>query len=224
MLGFGTDLLVRTTTNNTVLTGYAPFTLSINPSAMSFFSGRKIYKIEYIFDNLEKKVQSLFIAPTGNTNLAFNFEVGDPRNYKQQKTFYLPNVYKKDYQIEIKMYTVGVFNPTTISFYLSLSAPVMDGTLNGFFSSVNLVHSRMFGIDNNILYVFETKNPNYFIPVIFNWKSRPIVPEPIIIDDGYRPFRLFEPYEDQKSTNIYTNIDFVNEQGNYDDAPKYPHY
>ena len=89
MLGFGTDLLVRTTTNNTVLTGYAPFTLSINPSAISFLNGRKIYKIEYIFDNLEKKVQSLFIAPTGNTNLAFNFEVGDPRNYKQQKTFYL---------------------------------------------------------------------------------------------------------------------------------------
>ena len=48
---------------------------------------------------METKVQSLFIAPTGNTNLAFNFEVGDPRNYKQKKTFYLPNVYKKDYQI-----------------------------------------------------------------------------------------------------------------------------
>jgi hypothetical protein len=224
MLEFGTDLLLIPSTNNRVLTGYAPFTLSINPSSISVPFGRKIYKIEYIFDDLEIRTQSLFIAPTGNTNVPFRFEVGDPRNYKQKKTFYLPNVYKKDYQITTNIYAVGIANPTIISFYLSLSAPVMDGTLNGYFSSVNLAHTRMFGVNNDILYVFETKNPDYFIPVIFNWKSRPVIPEPIVIDEGYRPFRLFEPYEDQKSTNIYTNIDFVNEQANYDDDPNYPHY
>jgi hypothetical protein len=224
MLTFGTDILANSiTTNNQVITGYAPFTLTINPSAFNISSGRKIYKIDYIYDNSEIVSQTLFIAPS-SIELPYSYETGDPRNYKQIKTFYLPNVYKKDYQITIKAYYAGIDTPTEVNFYLSLSAPEMDGTLNGFFSSVHLIHTRMFGLENNILYVFETKDPNYFIPVVFNWKSRPVAPPPLIIDDGYRPFRIFEPYENQKSTNAYKHIDFFNDQEVYDQDPTYPKY
>lgn len=224
MLTFGTDILINSfTTNNRVITGYGPFTLSINPSSISLPLGRKIYKIEYVYDDLETVKQTLFIAPSSQ-KVPYSFETGDPRNYKQIKTFYLPNVYKKDYKIIVKTYNIGIVNPSIITFYLSLSAPQMDGTMNGFFSSVHLVHTKMFGIDNNILYIFETKNPNYYIPVIFNWKTRPEAPPPIIMDDSYRPFRLFEPYEDQRSTNVYKNIDFFNDQEAYDTDPNYPKY
>lgn len=221
---FGTDILIKdVTTNNSVITGYAPFTLSINPSAIYFPTGRKIYKIEYIYDDLETVNQTLFIAPTSQ-DLPYSFETGDPRNYKQIKTFYLPNVYKKDYKITVNTYFTGIVDPSKITFHLSLSAPQMDGTMNGVFSSVHLAHIRMFGIENNILYIFESKNPNYYIPVIFNWKNRPEAPPPVLIDDSYRPFRLFEPYENQKSTNVYKNIDFFNDQGAYDEDPNYPKY
>jgi hypothetical protein len=225
MLLYNTDLLLNTSLNNKVISGYGPFNLSLNPSALNGISGNKLYKIVYTFDNLETVTQTLYYTPSGDLTLPFKFEAGDPRNFKKNKTFYLPNTVTKDFNIKIESYTIGNATPQTINFTLSLSAPKMDGTLNAYFSSLHLIHTRMFGPNNNILYVFESKEPNYFIPIIINWKERPYIPPPPPIDDSYRPYRILAPFEDQSlQNNNYRNIDFFNDQEAYDTDPRYPKY
>lgn len=223
MLLYSRDILVNTSLNNSVINAYAPFSLTLNPSGIT--TGRKIHKIVYTFGDLGTTTQTLYYTPSGDTSLPFIFEAGDPRNFKKEKTFYLPNVLKKDFQIKVETYRIGLVNPQTFSFTLSLSAPKMDGTLNAYFSSVHLIHTRMFGPENNILYVFESKEPNYFIPIVMNWKERPYIPPPPPIDDSYRPYRILAPFEDQSlQNNNYKNIDFFNEQEVYDTDPNYPKY
>jgi hypothetical protein len=46
---------------------------------------------------------------------------------------------------------------------------------------------------------------------------KPLAPETITISEGYRPFRIFEPYENQRLSNAYQNIDFFNKQADYDE-------
>jgi hypothetical protein len=223
MLLYDTDIILSNNTNGSVIKGYAPFSLTLNPSGI--VGSTKIYKIVYTFDDLSTTSQTLYYTPSSNISLPFRFEAGDPRNFKKEKTFYLPNVFKKDFNIKVESYFVSNPNPSIINFTLSLSAPKMDGTLNAYFSSVHLIHTKMFGFDNNILYVFESKEPNYFIPIVMNWKERPFIPPPPPIDDSYRPYRILAPFEDQSlQNNNYKNIDFFNDQEAYDTDPRYPKY
>lgn len=215
MLNFSQDILLKQSLSGTTINSYAPFTLSINPSGIDGLT-TKVYKIEYYFSNSKKINQTWFYQTSAvNSGLAYQYDVGDPRNYSQNHTYYLPNTYTFDYPVSCKIFQIGNSNPITISFTIRLSAPKMDGTLNGFFSAVHLNYTRMFGYENNILYVFETENPKYFIPVVFNWKNRPVKPPEIIIDEGYRPYRIFEPYENERVSNAYEHIDFFNDQEFY---------
>jgi hypothetical protein len=222
MLNYSTNILLTQSLNGTVLNSFAPFTLTINPSAVNGIT-KKIYKIDYIFDTETVSQKYFYKTPEVNPPITYPYpqEVGDPRNYIQSQTFFLPNVYKKDYTVSVDIYQIGIATPTNITFTLSLSAPKLDGSTNAMFSAVHLSYTRMFGFNNNILYILETEEPKYYIPVILNWNLRPIQPEPLIIEQGYRPYRILEPYENQAVTPNFQNIDFVNEEGNYRDV-NYP--
>lgn len=215
MLNYSKDILLKQSLSGTIINSYAPFTLSINPSAIDGIT-KKVYKIDYIFSNEDVVYQTWFYKVSEQNTLPYRYDMGDPRNFSQQHTFYLPNILKKEYEITCRVHQIGISNPITIPFTLSLSAPKMDGSATATFSSLHLVQTRMFGLENNILYVFESEDPRYYIPVIFNWKTRPIPPEIILIDEGYRPYRIFEPYEDQRLSNAYQHIEMYNEQGSYE--------
>lgn len=220
MLNYSKEILLTQSLSGTVINSYAPFTLTVNPSAIDGIT-KKIYRIDYIFSDTDKIYQTWFYTASTLSDLPYLYDVGDPRNYKKSHTFYLPNVLKKEYTINCKIYQSGLSNVIQIPFTVSLSAPKMEGTTNAVFSSMHLVYTRMFGADNNILYVFETQSPRYYIPMIFNWKTRPIPPEVVITEEGYRPWDIFEPWEDQRLSNAYLHIDFFNEQGSYDSG-NYP--
>jgi len=215
MLNFSKNILLKQSLSGTVINSFAPFTLSINPSAIDGIS-TKVYRIDYYFGNSKNVYQTWFYKPSAiNSNLAYQYDVGDPRNYSQKHTYYLPNTYTYSYSVSCNIFQIGNPTPVSISFTIQLSAPKMEGSLNAVFSAVHLNHTKMFGTENNILYVFETENPKYYIPVIFNWKDRPVQASEIIIDEGYRPYRIFEPYENEKLSNAYEHIDFFNDQEFY---------
>jgi hypothetical protein len=67
---------------------------------------------------------------------------------------------------------------------------------------VHLVGSRMFGPDDDILYLFESIEPNYILPVLVNWNNKPAPAPKITIPPEYRPFKLLSPFENEAVTSI----------------------
>jgi len=219
MLNFEKTINLTTSLHNTITSFYAPLTLTINPS--SLIVSKKIYKIEYIFDD-EIKTQTLFYKKTTTETLPFSSEIGDPRNYKCNKTFYITSTATSQiFGVSANVYQLGVTNPTKIEFKLNLISPKMDGT-GGFFDSVQLLYTRMFGVNNDILYVFESVNPNYYIPVVVNWNNKPVI-EPIVdlSSKSRRAYNILKPFQNQNVENPY-NIDFVDKQKEVENDPNYP--
>jgi hypothetical protein len=219
MLNFERTINLTTSLHNTITSVYAPLNLTINPSTL--IVSKKIHKIEYIFDD-ETKIQSLFYKKTTTETLPFPSEIGDPRNYKCNKTFYITSTATSQFfGISANVYQIGVTNPIKIEFKLNLISPKMDGT-GGFFDSVQLLYTRMFGINNDILYVFETVDPNYYIPVVVNWNKKPII-EPIVdlSSKSRRAYDILQPFQNSNVENPY-NIDFVDKQKEVENDPNYP--
>ena len=221
MLNFEKTINLTTSLHNTIVNDYAPLSLTINPSTL--IVSKKIYKIEYVFDD-ETKVQNLFYKKTTTETLPFPAEIGDPRNYKCDKTFYITSTATSQvFGISANVYQFGVTNPTKIEFKLNLNAPIMDGTnTNAFFDNVQLLYTRMFGVNNDILYVFESTNPEYYIPVIVNWSNKPVI-EPIVdlSSKSRRPYNILKPFQNQNAENPY-NIDFIDMQKEVENDPNYP--
>jgi hypothetical protein len=221
MLNFEKTINLTTSLHNTITSFYAPLSLTINPS--SLIVSKKIYKIEYIFDD-EIKTQTLFYKKTTTETLPFPSEIGDPRNYKCNKTFYITSTATSQiFGVSANVYQLGVTNPTKIEFKLNLNAPIMDGTnANAFFDSVQLLYTRMFGVNNDVLYVFESVNPNYYIPVVVNWNNKPVI-EPIVdlSSKSRRAYNILKPFQNQNVENPY-NIDFVDKQKEVENDPNYP--
>ena len=225
MLAFERTINLSTNLNNTFVTDYAPLSLTIDPGYL--IVSKKIYKINYIFED-ETITKNLYYSNEVDESLPIQTEVGDPRNYKINKKLHLS---KSDIQqrkkIIVEIYQIGVSTPTIIILYVDLIAPTLDGSNNGFFDNVNLLYSRMFGVNNDILYVFESKNPNYYIPIVVNWNNR-IIPKKIVqfIKNNSRAYDVLQPFQkssDQNSEaeNPY-NIDFVNVQDQVNKDPNYP--
>jgi hypothetical protein len=221
MLNFEKTINLTTSLHNTTISDYAPLSLTINPSTLNV--SKKIYKIEYIFDD-EIKTQTLFYKKPTTETLPFLTEIGDPRNYKCNKTFYITSTATSQiFGVSANVYQLGVTNPTKIEFKLNLNAPIMDGTnANAFFDSVQLLYTRMFGVNNDILYVFESVNPNYYIPVVVNWNNKPVI-EPIVdlSSKSRRAYNILKPFQNQNVETPY-NIDFVDKQKEVENDPNYP--
>lgn len=221
MLNFEKTINLTTSLHNITISDYAPLSLTINPS--SLIVSKKIYKIEYIFDD-EIKTQNLFYKSTTTETLPFPSEKGDPRNYKCNKTFYITSTATSQvFGISANVYQFGVTNPTKIQFKLNLNAPIMDGTnANAFFDSVQLLYTRMFGVNNDILYVFESVNPNYYIPVVVNWNNKPVIQTIVDLSSkSRRAYDILKPFQNQNVENPY-NIEFVDKQKEVENDPNYP--
>lgn len=220
MLFFERTIQLSQSINGLTYNGYAPFSLTINPS--SLIVDGKIYDIEYMFDD-ETLHQTYFFTTSTNAAYPFSNDLGDPRNYLTNKKIYLPyNKTSHNFQITANVYQLGYPDPTKITFNLNLSAPKMDGNILPYFEKVHLSNARIFGLENHILYIFESKNPSYYIPFITNWENKPTPTPTPTPTRMYRPYKIFEPYEDQKLSNGYEHIDFVNQQEIYDQDKNYP--
>jgi hypothetical protein len=214
MLFFERTINLTTSINGLVYNNYAPLALTINPS--NLVVNGKIYDIEYIFPD-ETLHQTYFYSTSSNSTLPRPNDIGDPRNYKLNKNLFLPyNKITHNYQISANIHQIGYSDPTQIIFNLNLNAPKLDGLVSPYFDKVHLTNTRIFGVENHILYVFETENPNYYIPFITNWENRPTPTPTPTPTKMYRPYKIFEPYEDQRLTNGYEHIDFYNQQDVYD--------
>jgi hypothetical protein len=194
--------LTNPTTIN--IEGTAPFTLTIMPSTISGLN--KIRKIEYLYGDGTSEEQVLFPANSANYNgLPYPLEPGDPRNYNKVKTFYVDSN-NTTYTTTINVYQIAVSSPSSYTINVSLSAPYLENISggNGYFEDVHLKSTRMYGIDNRILYVFESSNPNYLLPVNVDWKLRPQAQAEAQVISSYRAYKLLEPYENEISTSIDT--------------------
>jgi hypothetical protein len=194
--------LTNPTTIN--IEGTAPFTLTIMPSTISGLN--KIRKIEYLYGDGTSEEQVLFPANSANYNgLPYPLEPGDPRNYNKVKTFYVDSN-NTTYTTTINVYQIAVSSPSSYTINVSLSAPYLENISggNGYFEDVHLKSTRMYGVDNRILYVFESSNPNYLLPVNVDWKLRPQAQAEAQVISSYRAYKLLEPYENEISTSIDT--------------------
>lgn len=175
-----------------------PISITFNPSAINL--PNKINRITYEFDDGSPKItKSLYYAPTSTQTMSLPFpdEPGDPRNFPVTKEFYSSNYFQKTVNVIIYIYQYGIPDPTGIIYQVNVISPEMDGLNGGYFEEMHLISTRMFGLNDDILYVFETKNPNYLVPVYLNWKESP---EVLIAANNKpsalpRPYRLLSPFE-----------------------------
>jgi hypothetical protein len=185
-----------------LITGTSPYTLTLIPSGVSLSS--KVYKITYDF---------------GDGNIIHDVLSPDNNPLKNTSTnvYYLTGEFTKAFNVKTYIYKLGTSSYDSYSFSLDLSVPKLEGidTLSqtlcsNYFSELHLVGSRMFGPNNDILYIFESITPNYLIPVSVNWKPRP--PEPIMfvpIKDHYRPYKLLAPFENELINSAETGTDII---------------
>ena len=211
-----TSTIFLTTSGTFSLTATAPFSLVINPSGIN--CRNKIYKIYYDFGDGSSHTQTLF--PANSTlfrsvsgNYPILTEPGDPRNFRQIKLYNTKSAFQ-NYNIRISAYQFSEPQAYPYTINLRLSSPniVSANSAIGVFGDIRLAATRMYGPNNDLIYIFETTNPNYFLPVSVNWKLRPQEQFTQSIMN-YRTFRLLEPYEDENVTSINTvaNISTVGE-------------
>lgn len=191
-----------------VIDSYGPITLTFNPSALKL--PKKINRIVYNFDDGTPSITNSFyysLTSPETSNYPFPLEPGDPRNFKITKTFATNKYFQKTFNVYADVFQVGVYDPARILYIINVRAPEMDGeNANGtvFLEEMHLVSTRMFGANDDILYVFETKNPNYIVPFILNWEKKPKVSvvESNIELKPQRPYRMLQP---QEIENINSN-------------------
>lgn len=183
------------------ITGISPFTLSIFPSGISTQS--KVYKITYDFGD----------GTIVDDILSYD---NDPLNNIKTNVYYLTANLNKSFDVKTYVYQLGTSLSYNYNFSLDLIVPSLEAidsisqTLcSNYFEEVHLVGSRMFGPNNDILYIFESTNPNYIIPVAVNWKAKPIENIVAALKDHYRPYRLLEPFEKDSVTSYETGTNIV---------------
>ena len=188
-----------------VVNGFAPFTLTILPSSVPL--SNKVYKIEYNFG--DGTIESQLLKPDSAQE--------DPCLVSKTHTYILTSSFVRNFEVTVDFYQFNKPSYDRFNFILSLSAPSLEGLnpdnlsqLSYYFKEVHLIGSRMFGPENEILYMFEGIDPDYFLPVLINWKAKPI--QPIIKsikDDYYRPYRLLSPFENERVNSINTGTEII---------------
>jgi hypothetical protein len=205
------------------INSYGPITITFNPSSLNF--PKKINRIEYYINDDLQTVHSFYYSETSIDTRSYPYpnEPGDPRNYPFTKTFKSEN-YSTDTTIFAALvYQLGIVDPIFLFYNVNIIPPNVDDyetnsnsdvlNVNPYFKEMHLISTRMFGPNNDILYTFETKNPNYIAPVIINWQKDPVtIPTKTsktskVFDKKYR---ILEPYEisdlSNKDIKIITQV------------------
>jgi hypothetical protein len=199
----------------------SPVEITFNPSKLDAF--RKIYKIEYLFET-GTETQTFFYSNSSPSNLTlpYSAERGDPRNYSKKSIYSLNDEFYNTIYTRIIYYTYNQIEPNEILYTINLKAADLDGQF-GYFNEVHLIDSKMFDFDDKILYLFESYNPQYILPVVVKWEenenSNIITKERskrIII----KPYRVLAPFEDEnlekqpiKSINFSENVSYNIDNG-----------
>jgi hypothetical protein len=186
------------------ITGLSPFILTISPSTIS--TSNKIYKITYDFGD-GTLIERLINPDNDEVFLSTD----------ETYVYYLTGNIQKTFNINVHEYqfNTSLYNDYTIS--LDLKAPPIESiatNLSGlsssaYFDELHLVGTRMFGTENEILYMFESINPNYILPILVNWKTRPIKNIVKTIDNSYTPYKLLAPFENEFVTSINTGTNII---------------
>ena len=191
----GTVSLSTTIAQN--ISGYSPFSLIIDPSVLT--TDNVLYKLSYDFGDGTYLDQLLTLETLEN----------NPKSFLQTHLYSLSTVGQETYNIKVNAYQFGEISTEYDISLLVLNPPIETTTtvssgISGFFDEVHLVGSRMFGPNNDILYMFESVAPNYILPVMINWKQKPALPPVIPSIPDIRPFRVLAPFENEEVTSIDT--------------------
>jgi len=182
--------LVSQTVNNS-----APFQLTINPSNLAL--PKKIRQIDYIWG--DGTTTSIIYKPDPNQDL-------NPKNYPQTKKFLSKDLSLSVYYIIINVYTFGSPTPNAYLITLNLSNPVLEN----YFEKMHLAKTRMFGMDNQIIYTFETQNKDNVLLSLVNWK---IKPKEISLQQLNRSYEIVAPFAQQfknnKNVKVTPSPDYV---------------
>lgn len=185
---------------------YAPFTLVLNPSALSLDG--KIHRIEYYFGDGTQKIQNLYFTLTSAETmfLPYSAEPGDPRNYNQQNTYFLEKPESKIFVIEVRVYEFGSLDYKRYFVNLDLRPPILDGQSSEYFKNLHLISTKMFGPDDKIFYIFESASPTYILPALIKWD--PVQKEQTInfVNNIERPYKLLQPFEKENVTSVETVV------------------
>lgn len=191
--------------NINILNRLAPYELTINTRNAIPLNSR-VYRIEYDFnDGSEKLIQKLIpVFAQTNRNLPLSQQIGDPRNYPVVKKFFLDSEKDKIFNIIVKIFwvqstTSESLNYITYNINLNLKAPSLNSNPSDpfiYFDDIQLVSTRMFGLDNSILYNFESTSPDYLLPVLVKWKK---TKEPLnqVFSQNiptFRPYKITAPF------------------------------
>lgn len=188
--------------NEIILNLEAPIEITFNPSKMNSF--KKIYKIEYGFKE-GTQTQTLYYSPTSleSLSLPISTEPGDPRNFPKSSLYTLTDEFYQTFYTVIKYYTFdqSTPEPNEILYTINLKSPDLDGRF-GLFNEMHLISNKMFDLDNKILYMFESYNPQYLLPAIVKWESEAETESKFIKREKIRkisikPYRLLQPFEDE---------------------------
>jgi hypothetical protein len=181
-MSFYSSTILLSNSNTINVSNYAPFYLSVDPSGVT--TPNLVRQIDYIWGDGTSHSQVLNPNPTSN---------GDPRNYIQNKQFLSKDPVLSVYLIKVNVYTLGSSDPITFTINLNLQNPQLES--NNIFNEFHLVKTKMFGPDNQMLYTFETQNPNNIMMSVVNWKNKSaplsLPKSPFVIEN--RPYQLTQP-------------------------------
>jgi hypothetical protein len=203
---------------------YAPVDVTFDPSYIK--TDGKIYKIEYSLDG-QLITQNFFPSNSSSEVLPISSEIGDPRNYKQTFRYTLDDELQKTILNYIKVYEYGNKNSRQILYTINLTAPPLEGRF-GLFDEIHLIGNKLFDFDDKVLYMFESYNPQYVLPVVVNWNK---TNNSVLLERqkarryDFKRYRVLEPFEIQNNQN--SNIkggDFVENTSYLIDEPYHQTY
>ena len=155
---------IDNSTNGSTIEGFSPFTMVLSTSA--YTSTNKIWKVSYDFGDgyIDEKI--LTLNPVSyNSALSIPSEPGDPRNQTVEHLYYFDDSTKKSFLITVFFYVIGTDIVEQVSFTISLTLPKIEDIFESA-DTIKLVGSRMFGLENQLVYLFESQHPNYLIPML----------------------------------------------------------
>lgn len=207
---------------------YAPLTLTLDPRNIS--TNNKIKSIEYIWGDGTSTI--LNYKPIRNdqidVSLPFPNDIGDVRNYAVQKDYFSNIDSNNSYVIQIKVHQFNTDVVDNYNIMLQLTNPPMDYSSIKFLDEIHLVKTKMFGVDNKILYTFEAKKTDYVshtgvgsnqidpvntypLMTVINWND--IKPTNVMkAIQNSRPYKIIKPFESKFNSNSGINTFTYNKQ------------
>jgi hypothetical protein len=179
-------LLESLSSSGITIEGVSPLMLTIDPSLLysskNSGSGKKLIRIEYDFgDGTPAHIQKMFFTTKiADSSAPISEDLGDPRNYPIKHLFNIKDGNKTSINISVKCVwtqdpSLRQDNFQIYNIFLNLNTAILASNPTEisakFFEDVHLVSTKMFGIDDSIIYNFQTFEPSYLSPVLVKWKN-----------------------------------------------------